>query len=330
MEKENTEKIDVSGMALINKALEPEKLNGNGSNNHNKALTEQDTGVFDDIKHHKVNFRIAKDKAFKIFIITVASLSTVPMLFILYYIAKMGISSINLDFFLQLPKPPGEAGGGISNALVGTLIMIILSSIIALPPALGLGIYLSENKTKKLAGWVGSGVEILQGVPSIVVGIIAYVWVVKPMGGFSALSGGVALAIMMIPFMAKSAEETLKMIPGTLKEASLALGVPYYKTILKVILPAGLSGIFTGFLIAVARVAGETAPLLFTAFGNPFMSFDITKPMNTLPVLIFNYAGSPYKEWHALAWGASFVLVLMVLLLNIISKVIAKKWKVKF
>jgi phosphate transport system permease protein len=150
------------------------------------------------------------------------------------------------------------------------------------------------------------------------------------MGGFSTLSGGIALAIMMLPVIAKSTEESLKLVPHTIKEASIALGVPYYKTILRVVLPAGLSGIITGILLSIARIAGETAPLLFTAFGNPFMNLNIMKPMNSLPLLIFNYAGSPYKEWHALAWGASFILVLLVLLLNIITKVITRKWKVQF
>ncbi|MFH1052639.1 MAG: phosphate ABC transporter permease PstA [bacterium] len=281
-------------------------------------------------KMKSLSYRLFKDRLFKILVITISTLATIPLIFILYYITKMGFSSISWEFFINLPKPPGEVGGGISNALVGTLILILLSSIISIPPAIGLGIYMSENSTKKISKWIGSGVEILQGIPSIVIGIIAYVWVVRPTGGFSAISGAVALAMMMIPFVAKSTEETLKMIPLSLKESSMALGVPYYKTILKVVLPAGLSGIITGILIAVARVAGETAPLLFTAFGNHFMTVDVTGPMNSLPLLIFNYAGSPYEEWHTLAWGASFVLVFMVLLLNIISKFIAKRWKVKF
>jgi phosphate transport system permease protein len=277
-----------------------------------------------------LSFRIFKDRLFKIFVFVISGLATIPLLLILFYIAKMGIASINWEFFINLPRPPGEVGGGIANALVGTLILILTSSLIAIPPAIALGVFMSENKTKSFSKWIGSGVEILQGIPSIVIGIIAYVWVVRPMGGFSALSGSVALAIMMIPFIAKSTEETLKMIPLHLKEASMALGVPYYKTILKVVMPAGLSGIVTGVIIAIARVAGETAPLLFTAFGNHFMSYSIFKPMNSLPLLIFNYAGSPYDEWHSLAWGASFVLVVMVLLLNIISKILSKRWKVKF
>ena len=164
-------------------------------------------------------------------------------------------------------------------------------------------------------------IEILQGIPSIVIGIIAYVWVVLPMGSFSALSGGVALGIMMLPVIVMATEETLKLVPDSLREASLALGVSYPRTILKVILPAGLSGILSGILLGIARVAGETAPLLFTAFGSPFMNQNILKPINSLPLTIFNYATSPYPEWHTLAWGASFVLIAFVLGLNLITKV---------
>ena len=172
--------------------------------------------------------------------------------------------------------------------------------------------------------------EILQGIPSIVFGILVYVWVVVPMASFSTISGAIALAIMMIPIISKSTEETLVLIPNSLKEASHALGVPYYKTILKVVLPSGMSGIITGILLSISRVAGETAPLLFTAFGNPFMNWNLLKPSNSLPLLIFNYATSPYKEWQSLAWGASFILITIILILNISSKLLSRKWKVKY
>ncbi|MBC7189484.1 phosphate ABC transporter permease PstA, partial [Candidatus Aerophobetes bacterium] len=200
----------------------------------------------------------------------------------------------------------------------------------AVPLGVLAGIYLSEHKKGKLSYLARLCVEILQGIPSIVIGIIAYLWIVVPMRTFSALSGGIALGIMMLPVIVRTTEETLKMIPDTLKEASLALGVPYARTITKVIVPAGLSGIITGVLISIARIAGETAPLLFTAFGNPFMNLNIFKPVNSLPLLIFNYATSPYTEWHKVAWGASFVLVVIVLSLNLITKMVARKWKVQF
>ncbi len=274
--------------------------------------------------------RSTKDFIFKGIVIVLSFLSTVPLFLILFYIIKQGIQSINLTFFINLPKPVGEEGGGIANALVGTIMLIIIASVIAIPLGIIVGIFLSESQESKMAYWVRLCVDVLQGIPSIVIGILVYLWMVKPLGGFSALSGGVALAIMMLPIIIKSTEETLKMIPESLKEASLALGVPYYKTVLKVVLPAGLSGIITGILISISRIAGETAPLLFTAFGNPFMNLNVTKPVHSMPLLIFNYAISPYPEWHSLAWGASLVLVALVLCLNIIAKGVAKRWKVQF
>jgi phosphate transport system permease protein len=224
----------------------------------------------------------------------------------------------------------GEAGGGISNALAGSGILVLIASLISIPLGILAGIYLSEYRKVRFAYFSRLSVEILQGIPSIVIGIIAYIWIVLPMGSFSALSGGVALGIMMLPVIVMSTEETLKLIPDPLKEASLALGVPYPRTILKVILPAGLSGIGTGVILGIARIGGETAPLLFTAFGSPFMGLDIFKPVNSLPLLIFNYATSPYPEWHTLAWGASFVLVVFILSLNILAKMVTRKWKVQF
>jgi phosphate transport system permease protein len=198
------------------------------------------------------------------------------------------------------------------------------------PLGIATGIFLSEYSKGKLAYFVRLFAEVLQGIPSIVIGIIAYSWVVLRMGGFSALSGGVALGIMMLPVVIRSTEETLKLIPDSLREASLALGVPYYKTVLRIILPAALGGIMTGIVVSIARIAGETAPLLFTAFGSPFMEVNILKPVSSLPLLIFNYATSPYPEWHALAWGASFVLVVFVLAMNFVTKVVTARWKVRF
>ena len=282
------------------------------------------------MKTSNLSFRIIKDKLFQAGIIFFAAVTIVPLLLILFYIVRNGIAVIDWQFLTSLPKPVGEIGGGISNAIVGTLMLIVIACGIAIPLGVSSGIYLSERKDGKLAYLVRLSVEILQGIPSIVIGIIAYAWIVITMGTFSALSGGIALSIMMLPVIVRATEETLKLIPDTLKEASLSLGVPYHRTILKVILPAGISGIATGVLISLARIAGETAPLLFTAFGNPFMEINILKPVNSLPLLIFNYATSPYPEWHALAWGASFVLVFFVLALNFFAKVVTRKWKVQF
>ncbi len=277
-----------------------------------------------------VHRRIWADKLFKTLIIVLSLSSIVPMFLILFMITKNGISVINWEFLSQLPKPVGETGGGISNALLGTLWLILLSFIFSVPLGIFAGIFLSEYRKGKVAYLARLSIEILQGIPSIVIGIIAYVWVVLPMRSFSALSGGVALGIMMLPVIVMATEETLKLVPDSLREASLALGVSYPRTILKVILPAGLSGILSGILLSIARVAGETAPLLFTAFGNPFMNYNILKPINSLPLTIFNYATSPYPDWHTLAWGASFVLISFVLGLNLITKLVTKRWKVQF
>ncbi len=282
------------------------------------------------MKEKSVRRRISLDRLFKALVITLSFIIILPMFFILYFIIRNGISVVNWGFLVSLPKPMGEAGGGISNALVGTTMLIVTASIISIPLGILIGIYLSEYKRGRFPYFSRLSLEILQGIPSIVIGIIAYVWIVVPMGSFSALSGGIALAIMMLPVIVMSTEETLKLIPDTLREASLALGVPYPRTILKVVLPAGLSGIVTGIILGIARIAGETAPLLFTAFGSPFMSTNIFKPVSSLPLLVFNYATSPYPEWHALAWGACFVLIVFILFLNLIAKVVTRRWKVQF
>lgn len=278
----------------------------------------------------QIQKRILKDRLFKIVILVFSFLSTLPLFFILFHLIKNGISSLSFEFLVELPKPVGEKGGGIANAIVGTFILILISSSLSIPIGVSAGIYLSDNKDKKLSKTISLLVDILQGIPSIVLGIIAYLWIVKPMRHFSALSGGIALAIIMLPIIIKSTEETLNLIPERLKEASLAIGVPYYKTVLRVVLPAGLSGIITGILLGIARIAGETAPLLFTAFGNPYMNLDIFKPIESLPHLIYNYSKSPFSEWHEKAWAASFILILIVFTLNTLSKWVIKRWKVRF
>ena len=278
----------------------------------------------------RMRLRLARDRGFKGLVVFLSFLSMLPLLLILFYIARNGLSALSWEFLTELPKPVGEAGGGIANALVGSLLLIIIASLPAVPIGITAGVYLSEHKAGRLSYLLRLAVDVLQGTPSVVVGIIAYLWMVISMGGFSALSGGIALGIMMLPVIVSATEETLKLIPDSLKEASLALGVPYYRTILKVVLPAGLSGITTGILISVARIAGETAPLLFTAFGNPFMNVNVIKPVNALPLLIYNYATSPYPEWHSIAWGASCVLICIVLILNFSTRIMARRWKVRF
>jgi phosphate transport system permease protein len=261
--------------------------------------------------------------------ILLAFACVIPLVAILFFILRAGITKINWHFLVAIPKPVGEAGGGIANALVGSAIIILVAALIAIPVGIMGGIFLSENRKSQLAYWARLAVDILQGVPSIVIGIVAYFWLVKPLGGFSALSGSVALAIMMLPIVVRSTEETLKLLPDSLKEAGFALGLPFHRVILKIIVPCGISGILSGVMLSVARIAGETAPLLFTAFGNPYLSTNVTRPMQSLPLLIFNYATSPYNDWHDLAWGASVILLVFVLLLNISTKLITNKWKVQ-
>ncbi len=277
----------------------------------------------------QVKYRIGKSVGFQVLTILLSVACVIPLIFILIYIIQAGITKINWHFLTNLPKPVGEIGGGIANALVGSMIVIGVASVIAIPVGILCGIYLSENKNSKLAYWSRLCVDILQGVPSIVIGIVAYFWLVKPLGGFSALSGSAALAVMMLPIIIRSTEETLLMLPDTLREAAYALGMPFHRVILKVIIPCGISGILSGVMLSVARIAGETAPLLFTAFGNNYMATNLTKPMETLPHVIFTYATSPYNEWKDLAWGASCMLLIFVLVLNIFTKFITRKWKVQ-
>lgn len=278
----------------------------------------------------RTSWNILKDRIFVGVLVFLASLTGLPLVVILFNLFAKGVSSLSWDMLTRLPNPPGEPGGGIGHAIVGSLLIVGIASLLAIPLGILVGIYLSENKKSKMADMARILVDVLQGVPSIVIGIIAYVWVVMTTGGFSGFSGGIALAIMMLPVVIKNTEETLKLIPDTIKEAAYALGVPYNRVVLRVILPCGLSGIVTGILVAIARVLGETAPLLFTAFGSPFMVLDPSKPMETVPHIIFKYATSPYDDWQAIAWGASFLLVMFVLVLNLIAKVVVSKWKVKF
>lgn len=278
--------------------------------------------------HYK--YRIRKSKAFEWVIVFFAFLITLPLIAIIFFVLKTGLSKLSWDFLVNIPKPVGEVGGGIANALIGSLIIVFVAALMAVPLGILCGIYLSENKSSRLAYWSRLAVDVLQGTPSIVIGIVIYFWVVKPSGGFSAISGSVALGIMMLPIVIRSTEETLKLLPDSLKEAGLALGMPYHKVILRIIVPCGFSGILSGIMLSVARIAGETAPLLFTAFGSPFINTHLLKPMQSLPLLIFNYSTSPYEEWHDLAWGASLILLIWVLLLNVTTKLITNKWKIQF
>jgi phosphate transport system permease protein len=276
-----------------------------------------------------IKYRMGKSRLIQGLIILFAFLITVPLMLIIIYIFREGITKINWTFLTKIPKPVGESGGGISNALIGSMIIVLTASLMAIPIGILCGIYLSENKNGRLSYWSRLSVDVLQGVPSIVIGIVVYFWIVKPVGTFSAFSGSIALAIMMLPVLIRSTEETLKLIPFSLKEAGLALGLPYHKVILKVVVPCGISGIISGIMLSIARIAGETAPLLFTAFGNPYLNINLGKPMQSLPLMIFNYATSPYDDWHDMAWGAALILLFTVLLLNIITKLTTRRWNVQ-
>src|SRR3569833_206061 len=277
----------------------------------------------------RLKVRNTKSTLFKGLIVFLAFLITIPLIIVLLYIIKQGVMQVNWHFLTHVPAPVGEPGGGIANALVGSIIMVAIAAIIAIPVGILSGIYLSENPSTKLAYYSGLCVDILQGVPSIVIGIVVYLWVVKPAGTFSAIAGSVALAIMMLPIVIRSTEQTLRLLPPSLKEAALSLGVPYHRVIIKVIVPCGFAGILSGIMLSVARIIGETAPLLFTALGNSFLSYSLKKPMVSLPHLIYTYATSPYDDWHNLAWGASFILLMFVLILNITTKLITRKWNIQ-
>jgi phosphate transport system permease protein len=247
----------------------------------------------------------------------VAVLSTVlvvaPLVAIFVYLVYKGASSLNLDFFIKTPKDVGEVGGGMANAILGSAILLALGSLIGVPIGIGGGIFLAEfGRGTKLANAVRFTADVLNGVPSIVMGMAAYSLVVVPFGGFSAFSGGVALGIMMIPTVCRTTEEMLLMVPNAVREAALALGVPNWRSVLAITVKTASPGIITGCMLAFARVAGETAPLIFTAFGNRYWSFDLTKPIAALPLQIYIYAISPYDDWHRLAWAGALVLIVLI------------------
>ena len=246
-----------------------------------------------------------------------AVLTVLPLVLIFGYLVREGASSLDAGFFLHSPRPTGETGGGMGNAIVGTLEMVGLAALIGLPVAVLAGVYLAEARGSRLATAVRFTADVLNGVPSIVVGIFVYLLIVVPTGGFSALAGSVALATMLVPMVTRTTEEMVRLVPRELMEGGLALGVPRWRTMLGVVLPAARGGILTGALVGVARIAGETAPLLFTALGNQFWQLDPRHPTAALPLQIFAYAISPYDDWHRQAWAGALVLILLVLTLSL-------------
>jgi phosphate transport system permease protein len=247
------------------------------------------------------------------------------LLVILSYIAWKGIGSLSFRFLVDSPRPVGE-GGGIGNAILGSLVLLGLSSAFGLPVGIAVGIYLSEIGKGRLASVVRFIIDTLTGIPSIVTGVFIYAILVLPMKNFSAFAGGVALALIMVPIVGRTTEEMLKLVPHSLREGALALGAPQWRVILGVVVPAAASGIATGGMLAIARVSGETAPLLFTAFGSRFFfDGDLNQPIASLTVQIYNYAISPYDEWHAQAWAATLVLMTLILGINIVVRVLTRK-----
>ena len=253
-----------------------------------------------------------------------AFLAVAVLVLILGYIAYRGITAINLRFLTDTPKPVGE-GGGIGNAIVGSFVLILLACVIGMPIGIAAGVYLAEFGH----GWFGRIVrfvtDTLTGVPSIIVGVFVYAVIVLPQKHFSTLAGGVALALIMIPIVARTTEEMIRLVPVSLREGALALGAPQWKVTLGVVIPAASSGIATGAMLAVARVSGETAPLLFTAFGSRYFNWYLDKPTASMPVQIYNYAISPYDEWHAQAWAATLILMTLILTINIIVRFFTRK-----
>ena len=249
-----------------------------------------------------------------------ALLAVIPLLLILFYLIRQGASSLSVDFFTQMPRPVGESGGGMANAIMGTLIVVGVALSMGLPIGIGAGLYLAEHQGGRLANVVRFLSDVLNGLPSIVMGIFAWQLLVRPVGHFSALAGGVALGAMLVPLVTRTTEEMLRLVPNTLREAALALGYTQWRTSLSIILRTALGGIVTGALVATARIAGETAPLLFTAIGNQFWSTSLGEPIAALPLQIYTYATGPYEEWHRLAWAGALVLIAIVLIISVAAR----------
>lgn len=258
------------------------------------------------------------------FSVASAFIGILVLFLILGYVIYKGAGGLNLDFFTKLPTPVGVPGGGMVNALIGSFYLIGLASFFSIPAGILIGVYLSEYGRGLFASSVRFVSETLTGVPAIVMGIFAYSVVVIPMGRFSALAGAFALSLIMLPIIVKSTEELLKMVPNDLREASLALGIPRWKTIIRIVLSTAKSGIITGIMLAIARVGGEAAPLLFTAFGNSYMTWRPDQPVASLPVQLYVYAISPYEDWHQKAWAAALVLMGIVLVTNIVVRIYAR------
>jgi len=247
-----------------------------------------------------------------------------PLGLVFFHVLKSGIGAVNWAFFTQLPKPVGEPGGGVANAIVGTIELVGLGALLGVPAGVLGGIYLSEFGTPRLNSWLRFAADVLNGVPSIIWGMVVYGLIVLPMKRFSVISGAVVLALMMVPMVMRTTEEVLALVPRSYREAALALGISHWRTVLQIILRAAFRGVITGILLAMARVAGETAPLLFTAFGNRFWNHSLNDPIAALPLQIFTYAISPYEDWNRQAWAGALVLLMLVAVFNVSVRVLTR------
>lgn len=265
------------------------------------------------------------DRLVTVILWTLTLLAVTPLVVVLGYVVVKGAVAIDWAFFTQLPRPAGEAGGGFANAIVGTLILLGLASIVSLPVGVLGGIWLAEFGNNRAAFWVRYCADVLSGVPSIVVGIVVYGLIVLQMGTFSAYAGGVALGILMIPMIVRTTEEVLRLVPNTYREASLALGVPMWRTTISVVLRTASAGVVTGILLAMARVSGETAPLLFTVLGNRFWHRGLDEPIAALPLQIYQYATGPFDDWHRKAWAGALLLAGMIFLISIAARVATRQ-----
>lgn len=286
---------------------------------------------------NQLRYRTLKDKAFFGTICLFSCLTAIPLIMIIWELVKKGYKQINLNFFTEtapstldamLAHSSGEIiPGGIANGITGTLIMVILAAVVAIPVGILGGVYLAEKPKTWFSSIVRFLTDLIQGSPSIVIGIIAYTWIVKPLGSYSAIAGSVALGIMMLPLIIRSTEETLKMLPGSLKEAGLALGASYTGVVLRILLPSAFGGLFTGILLAISRVMGETAPLMLTALGSSAINWDVSLPTSAVPLLIWEFYNDP--NLIDMIWSSSLFLLMLILTLNIIAKQVAKKWRIQ-
>lgn len=274
-------------------------------------------------------YRKLKNTLFLLLTLASALAVLIPLFMIIQFVLAQGASSLSWEFFTDLPKPVGETGGGMRHAILGTIYIVGIGALIAIPIGVTCGIYLSEFSKSKLSKTLKMTVDLMSGIPSIVIGIFAYLIVVLPLKSFSALAGGISLSIIMLPIIIKTSEEILKLVPNHIREAGLALGLPRWKVIYFIILKGSISNLLTGMILAISRAAGETAPLLFTAFGNMYFSYSLNEPMASLPVQIYTYAISPYKDWQRQAWAGAFVLMVLILTMNLFARFILTKIKDK-